>query len=83
MMGSTILAPQCLGTPFWELWCCGGAGCAVVAGQGAIAVLLSNGRDENTPLSPETGHGRMLGISSSARVWELAEVAANPQLPRV
>lgn len=41
----------------------GGPGSAVVAGQGAIAVLLSNGREENTPLSPETAHGRMLGTS--------------------
>lgn len=50
MMGSTILAPQCLDTPFWALWCCGGSGCAVVAGQGARAVLFPSGRDENTPL---------------------------------
>lgn len=25
MMGFTILAPRCLGTPSWELWCCGAA----------------------------------------------------------
>lgn len=68
MMGSATLVPRCLDTPFSALLLRAVRGVHWWPGK----VLLPNGREEHTPLSPETGHTRVLGTSPSPRARELA-----------